>query len=195
MRLATESLLLAGEAIKIMLQERKMSNKINYDVLKTLSSISNDLFGQPGTSAQSTSTGAVVAPKVEEEDSKNFVTVIESGPVVPRRNLKRNQQVTAIGDGNGASKKSRSSKKAKEEHPDVEEDKTKPVLKTREVKVEDSEVKIPPIKAAASVEEYVIESGPVLHYNAEDERKDYWFFFVSMFIYRVMIFCTAFRLL
>ncbi|CAL8093163.1 unnamed protein product [Orchesella dallaii] len=67
----------ADEAIKIMLMERKMSNKINYDVLKTLSGVDGAEGLLSGNEEASTA-------------STEPVTVIESGPVVPpsrKRNL------------------------------------------------------------------------------------------------------------
>ncbi|CAG7815405.1 unnamed protein product [Allacma fusca] len=161
----------ASEAIKIMLMERKMSNKINYDVLKTLSSISNDLFGHAGGSSASSSTN-VLTPKTEDEDSKPIVTVIESGPVVPKRNMKRNQTLEGDEPTHSSTKKSRS-KRSKNEAVEVS---VKPepdeVSKDRQVKIEESgsssEKSSDGIKKA---EEFVIESGPI-RYADNDRESD-----------------------
>jgi len=83
----------ANEAIKIMLMERKMSSKINYDVLRTLSGMTGDNLGT------STDDKDKFDPDDLDHDSKpskepdSLITIIESGPVVPRRNVKKEKLV------------------------------------------------------------------------------------------------------
>jgi hypothetical protein len=151
--------------------ERKMSNKINYDVLKTLSSISNDLFGHGVGGASSTSgSGSGLTPKTEDEDSKPIVTVIESGPVVPKRNMKRNQTSESDEPASSSSKKSRSSKRTKSETSAVLV-KPEPVEKESKVKPEENGSSSgKPSDGNKNPDEFVIESGPVRY--ADDHEHD-----------------------
>lgn len=66
----------AGEAIEKMLQEKKISSKINYDILKTLTESIGTLTGRKDGEAASDAT----TPKTLEE-VKNTPAIFEEGPI------------------------------------------------------------------------------------------------------------------
>ncbi|XP_061391459.1 transcription factor IIIB 90 kDa subunit [Musca vetustissima] len=72
----------AGEAIEKMLQEKKISTKINYDILKTLTEGGAASTSTASNSNNATDGGGSIKQEVKREDIKPKVDVIiESGPI------------------------------------------------------------------------------------------------------------------
>ncbi|XP_016950146.1 transcription factor IIIB 90 kDa subunit [Drosophila biarmipes] len=72
----------AGEAIEKMLQEKKISSKIDYEVLKTLTS------GSAGLMDDSPATSADTKPSTLE-DIKQQPAIVEEGPIAPKSRASR----------------------------------------------------------------------------------------------------------
>ncbi|XP_065723104.2 transcription factor IIIB 90 kDa subunit isoform X2 [Drosophila suzukii] len=72
----------AGEAIEKMLQEKKISSKIDYEVLKTLTS------GSGGLMDDSPATSADTKPSTLE-DIKQQPVIVEEGPIAPKSRAAR----------------------------------------------------------------------------------------------------------
>jgi len=72
----------AGEAIEKMLQEKKISSKIDYEVLKTLTS------GSGGLMDDSPATSADTKPSTLE-DIKQQPVIVEEGPIAPKSRATR----------------------------------------------------------------------------------------------------------
>ncbi|CAL8111524.1 unnamed protein product [Orchesella dallaii] len=137
----------ANEAIKIMLMERKMSNKINYDVLKTLSGVDGAEGLLSGNEEASTA-------------STEPVTVIESGPVVPP-SRKRNLTESETEDKPAVASTSKKSKPVKI--------KTESKPSTVDLKV--GIIEQEPVVIEQGSAEVVVESGPVNVEDFEDENE------------------------
>lgn len=137
---------LLDEAIKIMLKERKMSNKINYDALRFLT------YG-----ADIPPDGAVPNNEDTSNVSTELVTVIESGPVVPRK-----RKVTETEFEDASIKK-------------VKNIKIKPESKATFLKPDqDASSKLETVVEEAKVStEVVVESGPLEmdDYDHDDDSK------------------------
>ncbi|EDW24090.1 GL23944 [Drosophila persimilis] len=67
----------AGEAIEKMLQEKKISSKINYDILKTLTDSIAGLTGQSPSSSVDTKPTTL-------EELKQQPVIVEEGPIAPK---------------------------------------------------------------------------------------------------------------
>lgn len=72
----------AGEAIEKMLQEKKISSKINYEILKTLTE------GIGGLTGESTATSTETKPTTLQEIKEQPV-IVEEGPVVSKNSRSR----------------------------------------------------------------------------------------------------------
>lgn len=149
------------EAIKIMLMERKMSNKINYDVLRSLTSTAVDGADAPATLLSGKEDSTV-------NDSEP-VTVIESGPVVPptRKRTVTESELEGGFPAPAPAKKSKAVQKIKSE------------VKT-ESKVDISKIHLKDAATTEPTEEaqpVVVESGPVEAEDYEEESKDGRMFF------------------
>ncbi|KAH8028464.1 hypothetical protein HPB51_016915 [Rhipicephalus microplus] len=73
----------AGEAIEKMLQEKKISNKINYDVLKSL----NSELGFPSSEPQQESSEQQPQPSASEADKSETQSVVSEPPKKRTRGL------------------------------------------------------------------------------------------------------------
>ncbi|XP_067628254.1 transcription factor IIIB 90 kDa subunit [Eurosta solidaginis] len=80
----------AGEAIEKMLQEKKISSKINYDILRTLT--------EGGvTAASSTTPAEEVTNASDTKDMKNVPIIVETGPIKQHKNSRSKPAYTIGG--------------------------------------------------------------------------------------------------
>ncbi|ODM90214.1 Transcription factor IIIB 90 kDa subunit [Orchesella cincta] len=137
----------ANEAIKIMLMERKMSNKINYDVLRSLTS---GVDGVEGLLSGNDEANVVSAEPI---------TVIESGPVVPpaRKRKLTESETEEKPIVASTSKKSKTVKIKTESKPSVAD--LKVGILEQPVVIEETSAEV------------VVESGPVNVEDFDDENE------------------------
>lgn len=141
----------ANEAIKIMLTERKLSSKINYDVLKKLSSIEDEAEEQD--------------IKKLEPGTEEMVTVIESGPIIP---WNKRKTANVKSEDEEVSKKKRKIKKETKTSTAAEEEHEETGTETNQQEEEE------PIPEEIVIEEgphVVIETGPVQYKPIVEEEE------------------------
>jgi len=162
----------ANEAIKIMLTERKMSSKINYDVLKTLTSFNVDgsQMEENAANAAGTSLGSMDSSVSSPAEP---ITVIESGPIIPT-NRKRNPSISKEDTQPTVPKKGKHSRKRKPSFShSAENNAGKNSMKQEEGQSKPALFISNPAVATEPVEVgIIVESGPVIPVSAAADEEE-----------------------